>query len=107
VVVAPSISDFEKEVAIHPGYANAYYKLADAYTRVQKFDEAEKLLERSIWLDANSTGPYILSPGEKRRDGTRGSRAATGHQHGSRQPYAVPTVGPSLSDSRTDRGHEN
>ena len=25
-----------------------------------KYDEAEKLLERSIWLDANSTGPYIL-----------------------------------------------
>ncbi len=25
-----------------------------------KFDEAEKLLQRSIWLDATSTGPYIL-----------------------------------------------
>jgi pentatricopeptide repeat protein len=37
-----------------------YYKLADAYFRAQKFDEAEKLLQRSIWLDATSTGPYIL-----------------------------------------------
>ena len=37
-----------------------YYKLADAYSRVEKFDEAEKLLQRSIWLDATSTGPYIL-----------------------------------------------
>jgi len=27
---------------------------------VQKFDEAERLLQRSIWLDATSTGPYIL-----------------------------------------------
>jgi Flp pilus assembly protein TadD len=27
---------------------------------VQKFDEAEKLLQRSIWLDSTSTGPYIL-----------------------------------------------
>ncbi len=27
---------------------------------MQKFDEAEKLLQRSIWLDATSTGPYIL-----------------------------------------------
>jgi Flp pilus assembly protein TadD len=34
--------------------------LADAYSRVQKFDEAERLLQRSIWLDATSTGPYIL-----------------------------------------------
>ena len=37
-----------------------YYKLADAYTRVQKFDEAERLLQRSIWLDSTSTGPFIL-----------------------------------------------
>ena len=28
--------------------------------RTQKFDEAEKLLQRSIWLDATSTGPFIL-----------------------------------------------
>jgi len=27
---------------------------------VEKFDEAEKLLQRSIWLDSTSTGPYIL-----------------------------------------------
>jgi tetratricopeptide (TPR) repeat protein len=45
---------------LNPGYAAAYYKLADAYSRIQKFDEAEKLLQRSIWLDATSTGPYIL-----------------------------------------------
>jgi Flp pilus assembly protein TadD len=34
--------------------------LADAYSRIQKFDDAERLLQRSIWLDATSTGPYIL-----------------------------------------------
>jgi Flp pilus assembly protein TadD len=27
---------------------------------VQKYDEAERLLQRSIWLDATATGPYIL-----------------------------------------------
>ena len=27
---------------------------------MQKYDEAERLLQRSIWLDASSTGPYIL-----------------------------------------------
>ena len=42
------------------GHAATYYKLADAYSRVQKFEDAEKLLQRSIWLDATSTGPYIL-----------------------------------------------
>ena len=47
-------------MAINPGYANVYCELADAYTRVQKFDDAERLLQRSIWLDPTSTGPYIL-----------------------------------------------
>jgi Flp pilus assembly protein TadD len=47
-------------MAVNPGYASVYYKLADAYTRAQKFDEAERLLQRSIWLDASATGPYIL-----------------------------------------------
>jgi Flp pilus assembly protein TadD len=50
----------EKELAINPGYAAVYYKLADAYLRTQKFDESERLLQRSIWLDATSTGPFIL-----------------------------------------------
>lgn len=27
---------------------------------MQKFEDAERLLQRSIWLDATSTGPYIL-----------------------------------------------
>jgi Flp pilus assembly protein TadD len=34
--------------------------LADAYSHIQKFDDAERLLQRSIWLDSTSTGPYIL-----------------------------------------------
>src|SRR5579859_482966 len=55
-----AIAEFKKELEINPGYAAAYYKLADGYSRVQKFDEAEQLLQRSIWLDPTSTGPYIL-----------------------------------------------
>jgi tetratricopeptide (TPR) repeat protein len=58
--IPEAIDEFQKELALNPGYAPAYYKLADAYSRIQKFDEAEKLLQRSIWLDATSTGPYIL-----------------------------------------------
>src|SRR5271157_1274220 len=58
--IPEAITDLQQELAINPGYAAAYYKLADAYSRVQKYDEAERLLQRSIWLDATSTGPYIL-----------------------------------------------
>lgn len=58
--VPEAIADFQQELAINPGHAETYYKLADAYSRIQKFDDAERLLQRSIWLDATSTGPYIL-----------------------------------------------
>jgi len=55
-----AIAEFRKELEINPGNATAYYKLADGYSRQQKYDEAERLLQRSIWLDSTSTGPYIL-----------------------------------------------
>jgi len=58
--IPDAVSDFRAELVINPGHAETYYKLADAYSRVQKYDEAERLLQRSIWLDATSTGPYIL-----------------------------------------------
>jgi tetratricopeptide (TPR) repeat protein len=53
-------AQFQAELVINPGFAAAYYKLADAESRAQNFDDAEKLLQRSIWLDPTSTGPYIL-----------------------------------------------
>jgi tetratricopeptide (TPR) repeat protein len=58
--IPDAITQFQQELAINPGHAASYYKLADAYSRVQMFDEAEKLLQRSIWLDATATGPYVL-----------------------------------------------
>jgi tetratricopeptide (TPR) repeat protein len=58
--VPEAITDFQGELALNPAHAPTYYKLADAYSRVQRFDDAERLLQRSIWLDATSTGPYIL-----------------------------------------------
>jgi tetratricopeptide (TPR) repeat protein len=58
--IPESISEFQKELVINPANAATYYKLADAYSRVQKFDEADRLLQRSIWLDSTSTGPFIL-----------------------------------------------
>lgn len=58
--VPEAITQFQQELAINPGHAASYYKLADAYSRVQKFDDAERLLQRSIWLDPTATGPYVL-----------------------------------------------
>jgi len=67
--VPEAIAELEKELALNPGHAPVYYKLADAYSRAQKFDEAERLLQRSIWLDATSTGRAIhpAGPGLSRR----------------------------------------
>jgi tetratricopeptide (TPR) repeat protein len=58
--IPDAVKDFEAEAAINPAYPPVYYKLADAYSRIQKYDDAERLLQRSIWLDATSTGPYVL-----------------------------------------------
>ena len=58
--IPEAIADFQAELELNPGHAATYYKLADAYSRIQKFDDAERMLQRSIWLDATSTGPYIL-----------------------------------------------
>ena len=58
--IPEAVAQLEQEVAVNPANPVALYKLADAYTRIQKFDEAEKLLQSFIWLDATSTGPYIL-----------------------------------------------
>ena len=58
--IPEAIQQLEAEEKINPGSAITYYKLADAYSRVERFDDAERLLQRSIWLDATSTGPYIL-----------------------------------------------
>src|SRR4051812_22348662 len=58
--IPEAIKAFESEMTINPAHAATYYRLADAYTRVQRWDDAEKLLQRSIWLDATASGPYIL-----------------------------------------------
>ncbi len=58
--VPEAVAEFKRELAVNPADAATYYKLADAYSRIQKYDDAERLLQRSIWLDATSTGPYIL-----------------------------------------------
>src|ERR1700733_7505652 len=43
--VPEAITEFQRELAINPAHAAAYYKLADAYSRVQKFEDAERVLQ--------------------------------------------------------------
>ncbi|MGZ4815601.1 MAG: tetratricopeptide repeat protein [Terriglobales bacterium] len=55
-----AIPELETELRVDPVNAEALYKLADAYTHVQKWDDAQRMLQRSIWLDSTSTGPFVL-----------------------------------------------
>jgi len=58
--VPEAITEFQTELSINPGHAATYYKLADAYSRIQKFDPAQRLLQQSIRLDSTSSVPFIL-----------------------------------------------
>jgi tetratricopeptide (TPR) repeat protein len=55
-----AVHEFELEISSNPAYAGSYDRLADAYLRMARINEAEALLKRSLLLDSNSTGPYIL-----------------------------------------------
>ena len=58
--VQKAIEEFEQEQRLNPGYAGTYDRLGDCYSRVGRYDDAERTLQRSILLDATATGPYIL-----------------------------------------------
>jgi tetratricopeptide (TPR) repeat protein len=58
--VAKAIDEFEQERKLNPAYAPTYDRLGDSYSRLGKFDDAERVLQSAILLDATSTGPYIL-----------------------------------------------
>lgn len=58
--VEKAIQEFELEQKLNPGYAGTYDRLGDSYSRVGRYDDAERALQRSILLDATATGPYIL-----------------------------------------------
>lgn len=58
--VRKAIEEFEAEEKLNPAYAGTYDRLGDSYSRVGKYDDAERALQRAILLDATATGPYIL-----------------------------------------------
>jgi len=55
-----AVNEFQKELAINPTVWLVYWRLGDAYVRLDKYDEAEKVLKESIWLNDSSSGAYIL-----------------------------------------------
>src|SRR6266576_4509472 len=36
--ISEAVSDFQQELVLNPGHAPTYYKLSDAYSRIQQFD---------------------------------------------------------------------
>ena len=54
------VTEFQKELAINPTIWLVYWRLGDAYARLQKYDDAEKALKEAIGLNNSSSGAYIL-----------------------------------------------
>lgn len=55
-----AVEELNKEVAINPTVWLVYWRLGDAYVRLEKYEEAEKVLKEAIWLNETSSGAYIL-----------------------------------------------
>jgi tetratricopeptide (TPR) repeat protein len=58
--VPAALREFNAELAINPIAWDAYWRMGDAYTRVEKWDDAEKALKQAVWLNADFSGPFIL-----------------------------------------------
>ena len=52
--ISEAAVDFQQELAPNPAHAATYHKLGDADSRIHKFDDAEKLLQRR-----NLAGPDL------------------------------------------------
>jgi len=52
--------EFQQELDINPGYAPAFNHLGDAYWRLKRNEDAERVLQGSIWLDSTSGEPYVI-----------------------------------------------
>jgi tetratricopeptide (TPR) repeat protein len=55
-----AIEEFEAELKVNPAHAPTYVRLADAYVRASRFDAAERVLSRAIYLDSTSSAAYML-----------------------------------------------
>lgn len=55
-----AIGEFQKELAVNPTVWLVYWRLGDAYMRLAKYDDAEPVLKKAIWLNEASPGAFIL-----------------------------------------------
>jgi tetratricopeptide (TPR) repeat protein len=55
-----AIAEFQKELAVNPTVWLVYWRLGDAYMRLAKYDDAEPVLKKAIWLNEASPGAFIL-----------------------------------------------
>src|SRR5215813_187480 len=58
--IEKAVDEFETEQKLNPAYAGTYDRLGDSYSRLGRYDDAQRALQRAILLDATATGPYIL-----------------------------------------------
>lgn len=52
--------EFESELTVNRGYAPAHTSLADAYWHLGRHADAERIVQRSIWLEASNSKSYVL-----------------------------------------------
>lgn len=52
--------EFSAELAVNPGYAPALTRMGDVYWRLKRYDDAERVLQRSIWIDSTASEPYVI-----------------------------------------------
>ena len=55
-----AIAEFQKELTVNPTLWLVYWRLGDAYMRVAKFDDAERVLKKAVWLNEASPGAFVL-----------------------------------------------
>ena len=58
--VQGAVVEFQKELAINPTLWLVYWRLGDAYMRLAKYDDAESVLKKAIWLNEASPEAFIL-----------------------------------------------
>jgi tetratricopeptide (TPR) repeat protein len=55
-----AIAEFQKELVVNPTVWLVYWRLGEAYMRLAKYDDAETVLKKAIWLNEASPGAFIL-----------------------------------------------